>query len=355
MATQEQRVFSLLKDEPLLSQQDLADRLGISRNAAAGHISRLMRKGLITGKGYVFPSQNEWLVIGGCNLDVQGKAFSAIEGADSYPGTVVETAGGVGRNMAENLARLGLPTRLISVVGQDRSGDWLVSHCRDAGIEVDSMFRLSGFPTSRYLSIVDSEGALQAAIADMTIIDQLDAALLAPTLGYRSQAAGLLLDSNLTASALAEVFRPETTPPCYVDCVSQAKAVKLLPWLHRIHTLKLNRAEAFALLGPTQSYDDIISRLLALGVSQVLLSLGAEGVAYGDANGILHQGPLAATIISDNGAGDALLSGFVVAESRLLTGLERLSFAQICAAITLGYSGANNPELSLKKVSTWLS
>lgn len=355
MATQEQRVLDILKATPMTSQQAVADQLGISRNAVAGHISRLMKKGLIEGKGYVFPASEFWLVIGGANLDCQGAAFSNIDAPDSYPGRVTDTAGGVGRNIAENLARLGRPTRLISVVGQDPSGDWLLSHCRAAGVDTGAVFRLPDAPTSRYLSVVDAQGHLQVAIADMSIMDLLDGIRLAETTQLRAQASGLILDCNLSESALAEIFRPQRVPPCFVDCVSQAKAPRLLPYLDRLHTLKLNRAEAHALLGKTLDDAEIVTQLRARGVQQVLLSLGAEGLYYGDQAGQLMLRPRAIDVVSDNGAGDALLSGFIVAESLGLEGIERLQWAQACAGITLEYAGANHPELSIEKVSTWLT
>jgi pseudouridine kinase len=355
MATQEQRVLDILKAAPMLSQQAVADQLGISRNAVAGHISRLMKKGHIEGKGYVFPTGAYWVVIGGANVDCQGAAFSDIQHPDSYPGRVTDTAGGVGRNIAENIARLGLATRLISAVGQDPSGDWLLSHCQGIGIDTQAVFRLSEAPTSRYLSVVDAKGQLQVAIADMAIMDLLDGTRLAATTQLRAQAAGLVLDCNLSVSALSEIFRASSLPPVYVDCVSQAKARRLLPHLERIHTLKLNRAEAHALLGTTHSDSDIVTQLRTRGVTQVLLSLGAEGLYYGDHHGTGAVPPKKVSVVSDNGAGDALLSGFIVAESLGLQGNDRLQWAQACAAITLEYAGANHPELSIEKVSTWLN
>lgn len=355
MATQEQRVLGILKATPMASQQAVADQLGISRNAVAGHISRLMKKGLIAGKGYVFSASEFWLVIGGANLDCQGAAFSSVEAPDSYPGRVTDAAGGVGRNIAENLARLGLPVQLISVVGKDPSGDWLLSHCRAAGIDTGPVFRLPDVPTSRYLSVVDSHGQLQVAIADMAIMDALDGTLLAETAKLRAQASGLVLDCNLSESALAEIFRPKSLAPCFVDCVSKAKAPRILPYLDRIHTLKLNRDEAHALLGRHLEDEDIVQALRARGVQQVLLSLGSEGLCYADQDGCLMLQPEAVDVISDNGAGDALLSGFIWAESQGLKGFERLKWAQACAGITLEYAGANHPDLSIKKVSTWLT
>jgi len=51
------------------------------------------------------------LVVGGANVDLQGIAFSAFVPGDSNPGRIFSRLGWVGRNIAENCARLGLSHR----------------------------------------------------------------------------------------------------------------------------------------------------------------------------------------------------------------------------------------------------
>ena len=57
------------------------------------------------------------LVIGGAHLDVLARSSAPLRAHTSNPGTTVRTFGGVGRNVAENLARLGTPTRMLLAVG----------------------------------------------------------------------------------------------------------------------------------------------------------------------------------------------------------------------------------------------
>jgi len=82
----------------MIQQQELADQLMISRSAIAGHIMNLTNKGLIKGKGYILASQN---------MDLCGKASVPLLNGDSNPGTLHYSPGGVARNIADNLARLG--------------------------------------------------------------------------------------------------------------------------------------------------------------------------------------------------------------------------------------------------------
>ena len=53
MTRREQEILAWIRDNPLISQQELAQRAGITRSSVAVHISNLMRKGLIRGRGYL--------------------------------------------------------------------------------------------------------------------------------------------------------------------------------------------------------------------------------------------------------------------------------------------------------------
>jgi pseudouridine kinase len=46
-------ILEIIRGDPLVAQQELADRLGISRSAVAGHIMQLTDLGLIRGRGYL--------------------------------------------------------------------------------------------------------------------------------------------------------------------------------------------------------------------------------------------------------------------------------------------------------------
>lgn len=294
-----------------------------------------------------------WIVVGGMNVDRLGVADGAISGADSWPGRIVESPGGVGRNIAENIARLGLPVRLVSVVGADRDGDWLVERCAQAGIDTGSVFRTGERPTGRYLAVADRHGILVAAISDMSVLEALDADRLAGLQAILGQARGIVVDANLAAGALRQLFESAKGPPLYVDAVSHAKAARLKSWLARIHTLKLNLHEAAAITGRQLAPEAQARWLLDAGVRQVLLSLGRDGVVFADADAVTQYPSAAVTVVSDTGAGDALFAGFIAAEAMGYAVADKIGFAQGCAALTLGGPAANHPELSVDRVEPW--
>ncbi|MCB9052383.1 MAG: hypothetical protein H6556_23355 [Lewinellaceae bacterium] len=69
-------------------------------------------------------------ILGAANIDLTGFSHQPLRYGDSHQGALKISLGGVGRNIAENLARLGLPTRLICSIGDDIYGQLIQNSCR---------------------------------------------------------------------------------------------------------------------------------------------------------------------------------------------------------------------------------
>lgn len=74
MTEREQQILSWIQQNPMISQQELADLAGITRSGVAAHISNLIRKGYLRGKGYIVTPPSYVTVIGGISMDVLGIA-----------------------------------------------------------------------------------------------------------------------------------------------------------------------------------------------------------------------------------------------------------------------------------------
>ncbi|MEA5039389.1 MAG: carbohydrate kinase family protein [Clostridiaceae bacterium] len=297
------------------------------------------------------------VVAGGANLDLLGRAKGRALPGDSTPGTVRFRCGGVGRNICENLARLGAETALLSAVGDDWASELILRSCADAGIDVSGLLHVSG-RTGAYLAAEDGDGELLAAINDMEILQALTPAALTVCTPLLHAADALVLDANLPEQSLvwlAEQF----SGPIFADPVSCAKAERLLPLLPRLAFLKPNRAELYLLSG-RDGVKEGMEALQARGVQSLCVSLGAEGAALLTAGGDFCLVPAPhVPICSVTGAGDSLTSGTIFG---LLSGKapERaLRFGTAAAALTLQYDGAVRPDLSVSLVNEaekeWLS
>ena len=127
-------------------------------------------------------------VFGAANVDISASSQTAVLPGDSTPGRVTTTAGGVARNIAENLARLGLNAHLISAVGVDVQGQFLLDHTRRVGVDVSKCSIFPGQATGSYLSLNQPDGALMAAVADMAVLDSLTPEELARHTDFMAEA-----------------------------------------------------------------------------------------------------------------------------------------------------------------------
>ena len=299
------------------------------------------------------------VVIGGANMDVSVSSKTPLLPHDSTPGEIHCNPGGVARNVAENLARLGVNVSLISVVGDDLFGQRLAQATAQAGVNLDALHVLPGQRTASYMALHGPAGELSVAVNDMGILEMLSPQMLQSHADLLRQASCVVVDCNLSADALAWVLQMDTVVPIFVDAVSVAKCTRLVPYLAQIHTLKVNRLEAQALTGQAvTSVDEAMNasgQLHAMGVRNVVLSLGKDGACWCDVMGNLGYKPVGAVqIVNTNGAGDAMMAGLVQAHLAGKPLDQAVQWASACARITLGSALANAPSLSVSNVQSQL-
>lgn len=356
MTSREQQVLELIRQDPMLPQRAIAERLGTSRSAVAGHIMNLTNKGLIKGRGYVFSESPFVVVIGGANVDIHGRSTDQLRQADSNPGSVHTSAGGVARNIAENLSRLGVDCRLISAIGSDHNGKMLKRVSSDAGVNMQHVFETSSAQTSTYLSVLDDAGDMHVAVNDMSIIEQLTPERLAPHKAMLNQSSLLIVDCNLPVNSLAWLSNACDSTPLFADTVSVAKAARLKPHLHAVHTLKASASEVAALTGMPAGSEAQLGKaaaaLLAAGVQRVFVTCGDRGV-FISTNESQRMAPASSpgsNVVSTGGAGDAFLAGIAYSWLQDWGIDESVQFALAAADITLSSAATNNPTLSLETV-----
>jgi pseudouridine kinase len=295
------------------------------------------------------------VVIGAAGVDLLGHQSQPGPLADSVPGVVQRSPGGVGRNIAESLARLGLPVRLVSLLGSDADGDWLLDATAGAGVDVSLVQRSADLPSPTYLAVHDRSGRMTAAVSDMRLCESFGEMHLQPLGDSIGEAAALVMDANLPPAAMAWLAERRGAAPLFADAVSTAKVLRLRGLLAGIHTLKLNLLEARALSGqPDADWHDCAGHLLRQGVQRVMVSLGEEGIGYRDARQRLQKAAPRARVGSDTGAGDALTAGLVAAWVWGLPLAAQLDYALACAGVTLQSASAVQPALSAARVSAWI-
>lgn len=311
MTQRERQVLQLIEKNPLISQQQIADTLGISRSSAAVHISNLSRKGLIAGRGYVLRSGTYAVVVGGVNVDIGGRSFEPLVAADSNPGRVSMSFGGVGRNIAHNLSLLGTDVRLLTAYGDDAYGAQVAASCSELGIDLSHALRTAEAPTSTYLYIADNLGEMSLAVSDMSVCEKITPAYLASQLPLLQNAQVVVADTNIPKESL-EFLAQNCNVPLFIDPVSTIKAEKIRGILHKIHTLKPNALEASLLSGvEINNVDDAkkaAKKLLELGVHRVFISMGGNGVCAARGEECMVLPPITGNRINTTGCGDAFMA-----------------------------------------------
>jgi pseudouridine kinase len=292
------------------------------------------------------------VVVGGANLDVKARsARSAVPGT-SNPGTVVRSAGGVGRNVAENLARLGSPVTLVAAVGDDPAGAEVLSTTEAAGVDV-SRVRRGPHPTGTYVAVLDTDGELVVAVADMAATEALGADEVDAAAEVIGSADLVVLDGNLGTAALSRAFElcAARGIRAVLDPVSVPKAAALAGLLSpRTPLLAMtpNRDELAVLGGTEQALHD-------LGVELVWTRLGADGSRLSGPDGVVDVAPVPAAEVADvTGAGDSMLAAFCHA---LLAGespAAAAAYGQAAAALTVASRHTVRPDLTDELVRSLL-
>jgi pseudouridine kinase len=371
----EQEIIDLLRREPLITPAELAERLGSTRAAVTVHLSNLGRKGVILGRGYILSERPPVVVVGGANLDIKARSAAAAIPHTSNPGHTSTTPGGVARNIAENLARLGTPTQLIAALGRDPHGERLLADTREAGVLLDHVHR-SAHPTGSYTAVLDADGELVLAVADMSATDSLRPEHLQAARELITHAALLIVDGNLPAAVTGHLLDLARTAGIRVilDPVSVPKAARLLPLLgpeRPIFAITPNRDELYALTGvDTREADtgphDALSLAAAVlherGVQHVWIRLGAggsllstRGADSGRAQSLRALPAEPAEVQDVTGAGDAMLAAFAHA---LLAGhgpATAARYGHAAAALTLESAHTVRPDLTARLLESAVS
>jgi pseudouridine kinase len=298
------------------------------------------------------------VVIGGANIDHKSQTLGSAMSGTSNPGRSRTSLGGVGRNVAENLARLGVRVSLVTAIGRDAEGGWLARETEATGVDLSHSFRVDD-TTGGYTAILDEQGELIIAVSSMHIMDLVTADTIAARAGLIRAAGILVLDCNICEEALllAATIANEHGVPIVAEPVSAAKAGRISAMLEagiRIHTITPNVDELRSLTrveGRTAAgVQSAAERLHAAGVDNVWIRLGGNGSYLStSSNGEMRHAQLEAcpaTLVDVTGAGDAMLAGYVAGLSRGLDPFAAATYGRAAAAMTVESEHTVSPSMN---------
>jgi len=296
------------------------------------------------------PSRGYVLALGDANMDITGTPSVQMRPCAAHPGAIRAKRGGCARNAAENLARLGCDSRLLSVFGDDANGRALLQATAAAGVDLAASLVLPATPSSTSLIVYDAEGELFCSVGDIGIVGQLTPERLHAQAALIRGAELIVANTVLSVDALSWLFNHCGDRPLFIDTVDGFLAPRILPWLACVDTLKPNRAEASQLsglpFGSREHAAPIADWFHHAGVRRVVLSLGQYGLYYSDGDLAGWLPPLPVDVVNVSGAGDALMAGLAYGRLEGMAFADSVRFGLGCAALTLGGEDNNHPALS---------
>jgi len=298
------------------------------------------------------------LVIGAAGVDIVGRVKGELKRDTSNPAQILSSFGGVARNVAENLSRLGEDVILLTAVGTDRVGDQMLDGLAAAGVDVGHVLRLPEQQTGSYLAVVNARGVLQYALDDMRIINAISSEFLHGKESLFEQASLVFIDTNLSKECLRTVFslaRRNNLPICG-DPTATSLAMKLNPYLGRLFMITPNYIEAGMLCGrdlsPTRPEGalDAAKSLVNQGVEIAIITLAQFALCYASAETCGHVPAIETEVVDPIGAAEALTAAVIFGLMNEIPLDEAVQLGVSAAALTMSHPGSVLPDLSLQKL-----
>ena len=297
----------------------------------------------------------EITIVGGINIDIEGCPFQKLKSEDSNPGKILLAYGGVGRNIAENAARLGGEVAMVSVIGDDQMGRGAKAQLAELGVDVSRVEELTGRTSSMYLSILNENHDMALALSDMGIMEALTPQKLAGYADFLRSSGIIALDANLDEGILAYACDLLAGTPLFFDPVSAKKAVRARNLVGRFYSIKPNLLEAEVLSGIRITNEADLKKagdwFLAQGVKQLFITLNKDGVYYKDQQkeGFIRPAE-GLRIVSATGAGDSFSAAILLGCVKNLDIEQTARMGMAAASVAMESAQAVNRNINLKEL-----
>jgi pseudouridine kinase len=296
------------------------------------------------------------LVIGAAGIDIKGQAGAPLVPGSSIAGTIRSTSGGVARNVAENLARLGEKVVFLSAIGDDASGIRVKNRLVDAKIDISHLIVTKNFRTAAYVALFDKHKNPIYSIDDMNILESITPRVIYRKRNLVRNAAMIMIDSNLSEKTIASIIKQAMIKdvPVVADPTSTSLAPKLKPYLKHFYMITPNANEAEILSGQVirtrQQAIRAAKKLVEFGVDIAIITLAERGVVYATDDTSGHIPALTSRVVDLTGAADALTGAMLFGILNEFSIDEAVRLGASAAALTLQSEDSVLRDLTLDQL-----
>jgi len=296
------------------------------------------------------------VVIGAASIDTKGRGQAELLPGTSTPGEIRVSVGGVARNVAENLARLGIDTVLLSAVGDDTSGRRILQRTQEGGVNIEHVVVQSQSRSAAYIAVLDQEGNPFVSVDDMEVIGAITPRYIYARRTVISEADMVVFDANLSPPTIASIMalaEKHHIPVC-ADPTSATLAPRLKPYLSQLYMITPNAAETEALCMRKADKRSLAERaaksLVKEGVSIAIVTLAELGVCYATSESSGHISAVKTDVVDFTGGGDALTAALIFGILHDFPIDEAVRLGVAAAALTLRCRDTVCPDISLDRI-----
>lgn len=298
-------------------------------------------------------------VVGTVFVDCKGFANEQYIALGRNLGSIQFVHGGVGRNVVENLANLGLPTALVSTVDDSALGEEIMKRLKQVGVSLEYLPAVPNQGMGMWLALLNENGELVGSISQMPNLTTMQRMVIQRGEELVSRSSHIVLEIDLNEEISRHIVETATrqNKPIYGIPGNLEVILKNRDLLTMLDCFICNNIEAEKLV--CSEFSDLVleQKLAALqsyvdneGLQSMVITLGAEGSIFYDRRTMEsgYQPVFPVEVIDTSGAGDAFFSGTVMALVRGLKLAEAVIYGTKVAGWTIESKENNCQELEAK-------
>ena len=258
------------------------------------------------------------VVVGNVFVDIKGFPDNKYIPAGRNSGSVETVHGGVGRNVAEDIANVELRPRFVSMVDDTAQGQEVIEKLNNH--KVDTRYVVSAPDgMGKWLAIFDSTGDIAASISKRPNMEPMARILEEKGDEIFADADSIVVEIDMDKDIIKQVFKyaKKYSVPVFAVVANMTIASQRRDFFQSIDCFVCNEQEAgmlfvedFSQMSPEELRDKLSEKVISARIPSMIVTLGSRGSVYADMKGLKGMCPAKKEDVQDTtGAGDAFCAG----------------------------------------------